>query len=143
MRLSIAMPTIGTPKNKTASARAMLPQLVNFNKAIINAANAASVVAGFHMGDVDLIGQGMNDLIVEPVRKNLIPGYDEVKKAALEAGASGFAISGAGPAVIAVINNLKTSAKDVANTMKEVFQEIGISCNVCCSKPSSVGTIEV
>lgn len=143
LEVALALPRIETPKNKTAKARAVLPKSVDFRNAVGNAHNAASVVAGFHFGDVEMIGRGMTDLIVEPARKQLIPGFDAVKKAALRAGASGATIRGAGPAVIAVVDSTKISAPNVASAMKEAFEREGIGCEALCTKPSLSGTVKV
>ena len=141
--VALAFPRIKTPENKTAAARAVLPGSVGFGDAVANAGNAALVVAGFHLGDVGLIGRGMTDLIVEPSRKRLIPGYDAVKKAALKAGASGVAISGAGPAVLALVDGASVSAADVAEAMKTAFVDAGVPCETCCTKPSFKGTVRL
>jgi len=140
LEVALALPHIETPKNKTAAARAVLPRFVSFKDAVSNTQNAASLVAGFHLGDVELIGHGMADILVEPFRKKFIPGYEAVKKAALDAGAAGVAISGAGPAVIAILDSTKISAGDVADAMGEAFQDEGVECETCCSKPSFRGT---
>jgi len=140
LEVALALPHVETPKNKTAAARAVLPRFVPFRDAISNIQNAASLVAGFHLGDVEMIGRGMTDVIVEPFRKKLIPGYEAVKKAALDAGAAGAAISGAGPGIIAVVDSMKTSTEDVAQAMSEAFQNEGVECETLCSKPSLRGT---
>jgi homoserine kinase len=143
LEVALAMPSIETPKNKTAMARAILPRSVPFENAVSNVRNAASVVAGFHLRDVEMIGRGMTDVIVEPARMRLIPSYTAVKKAAFEAGASGVAISGAGPAVIAVVDDTRVSAGDVAGAMRDAFLSAGVPCEACCSRPSFEGTVMV
>jgi homoserine kinase len=141
--IALALPRVETPENKTAAARAVLPKSVGFGDAVANAGNAALVVTGFHLGDISLIGRGMADLIVEPARKQLIPGYDSVKKAALKAGAAGVAISGAGPGVLALVDRALVSAADVAEAMKAAFVDVGVSCEACCTKPSFKGAFKV
>ncbi|MCW4020819.1 MAG: homoserine kinase [Candidatus Bathyarchaeota archaeon] len=143
LEVALALPSIETPENKTAAARAVLPKSVPFVDAVCNARNAASVVAGFHLGDVDMIGHGMTDVIVEPARKRLIPNYEAVKKAAFDAGAAGVGISGAGPAVIAVVDCLKVSVDDVAGAMRDAFLRGGVPCEFCCSRPSFRGTVKL
>jgi homoserine kinase len=143
LEVALALPRVETPENKTAAARAVLPRSVGFGEAVANAGNAALVVAGFHLGDVGLIGRGMADLIVEPARKRLIPGYDSVRKATLKAGAAGVAISGAGPAVLALVDRALVSAADVAEAMKAAFVDTGVSCEACCTKPSFKGAIKI
>jgi len=141
--VALALPNIETPENKTAKARAVLPKSVGFAEAVANAQNAASLVAGFHLGDVEMIGRGMTDLIVEPARKQLIPGFDTVKKAVLKVGAAGVAISGAGPAVIAVVDSEVCSTANVASAMKEAFESEGVQCQACCTKPSLNGVVKI
>jgi len=143
LEVALAMPTIETPKSKTAMARAILPKSVPLESAVSNLRNAASVVAGFHLDDVAMIGHGMTDVIVEPARMRLIPNYEAVKKAAFQAGASGVAISGAGPAVIAVVDDTKVSALDVAEAMRDAFLSAGIRCEARSSRPSLKGTVIV
>ena len=141
--VALALPSIETPESKTAMARAILPDSVPLKSAVFNVRNAASIVAGFHFGDVGMIGRGMEDTIVEPARMRLIPNYEAVKKAAFDSGASGVAISGAGPAVIAVIDETEFSAGSVAGAMRDAFQSAGVECESFCSKPSLEGTVKV
>ena len=143
LRVALAIPMIETPESKTAVARAILPKSVSFQSAVSNVRNAASIVAGFHLSDVGMIGRGMEDAIVEPARVRLIPNYETVKRAAFDAGASGVAISGAGPAVIAVVDDTRVSALDVAGAMRGAFLNAGIQCEACCSRPSFDGTVKV
>jgi homoserine kinase len=143
LEVALALPCVETPENKTARARAVLPKSVGFGDAVANARNAASIVAGFHFGNIEMIGRGMTDLIVEPARKHLIPGFDAVKKATLKAGAAGATISGAGPAVIAVVDSTNSSVLNVVSAMKEAFESEGIGCEACCTKPSFSGTVKV
>ncbi len=140
LEVALALPHVETPGNKTAAARAVLPRFVPLRDAILNIQNAASLIAGFNYGDVEMIGRGMADVIAEPFRKKLIPGYEAVKKAALDVGAAGVAISGAGPGIIAVVDSMKTSTEDVAQAMSEAFQNEGVECETLCSKPSLRGT---
>jgi len=140
LRIALAMPIIKTSENKTAAARSILPRSIPLRNAVLNIQNAAYIVAGFHLGDIEMIGRGMMDAIAEPFRKKLIPCYEDVKKAALDAGAAGVTISGAGPTVIAVVDSTRTSAEDVAKAMAEAFRDGGVECRACCSKPSLKGT---
>jgi homoserine kinase len=114
-----------TPRHKTEWARAVLPKEVSIEKLVRNVGNAAAMVSGFATGDVDLIGKSMLDAIAEPVRAPLIPGYQQVKTKALEAGACGVTISGAGPAMLAVVNKKNANSQKVASAMKEGFKEAG------------------
>jgi len=140
LQIALAMPIIKISENKTATARSILPRSIPLKSAILNIQNAAYIVAGFHLGNIEMIGRGMMDVIAEPFRKKLIPCYKDVKKAALDAGAAGVAISGAGPTVIAVVDSTKISAGDVAEAMAEAFRDGGVECRAYCSKPSLKGT---
>ena len=85
----------------TREARAILKPDVPLSDVIWQQANLAGFLAGCYTGDLVLIRQSMMDVVIEPQRQGLIPGFSEVKRAALEAGALGCSISGAGPTVFA------------------------------------------
>ena len=76
------------------------------------------------------------------MRSTLIPGFDEVKAIALEAGADGMTISGAGPAVFAITNS-KKKAPIIENAMTRTFLKNGIDCNTLITSPSSEGSVKV
>ncbi len=114
-----------TPRHKTERARAIIPKTIPIEKMVRNVGNAAAMVSGFASGDVDLIGRSMVDAVVEPARASLIPGYNQVKEKALNAGACGVTISGAGPAMLAVVNRKNANAEKVAAAMKEGFKTAG------------------
>ena len=97
---------------------------------------AASIVAGILSEDIGLIGRGMVDAIVEPARAHLVPGYIQVRKAALRAGAEGAAISGAGPSMIAIVDNARVRASSVAEAMKEAFKSAGVDSRAITSRPA-------
>jgi len=99
--LCVAVPKLKVPKKKTKVARAVIPTTVKLSDLTANLSNAANIVSGFLLKDSDLIGKSIQDVIVEPARKHLIPGFSKVKNNALNAGALGVTISGAGPSVIA------------------------------------------
>ena len=77
------------------------------------------------LNDYDLIGRSLEDVIIEPVRSILIPGFDEVKRNCKEAGALGGGISGSGPSIFMLSKEEKT-ARAVEKVMKEVYEQIGI-----------------
>jgi homoserine kinase len=85
----------------TRAARAVLPAAVPLHDWIAQSANLAGVVAGCCSGDLALIGRSLVDVVVEPHRAPLIPGFAAVKAAAMEAGALGCSISGGGPSLFA------------------------------------------
>jgi homoserine kinase len=85
----------------TREARAILRPEVPLADVIWQQANLAGFLAGCYTDDLVLIRQSLMDVVIEPQRQALIPGFAEVKRAALEAGALGCSISGAGPTVFA------------------------------------------
>jgi homoserine kinase len=121
----IAIPLIEVPYKKTEVARGILPKNVSLKSVVHNISNASTIVAGFLLKDVEMITRGIDDMIVEPLRKDLIPGYDAVKKNALKAGALAVTISGAGPSMISFLKNDKFG-KRVADSMSEGFKEANV-----------------
>jgi len=136
LRLAVAVPDLQIGEKKTAYARAMLPRLVSMEKMVRNVGHASSMIVGILTGDLDLLGRSMMDAVVEPERAKLIPGYSKVKQKALAAGAKGVAISGAGPTMIALVDEKSAAVLQVAEAMKDAFQDEGTLCNILISKPS-------
>jgi homoserine kinase len=75
--------------------------------------------------DYELIGRSLEDVIIEPVRSMLIPGFDDVKKKSKEAGALGGGISGSGPSIF-MMSKEENTALEVEKLMKDIFNKIGI-----------------
>lgn len=110
---------------RTSDARQILRQQVLLKDAIRQWGNIAGLVTGFLKGDLDLIGRSLEDVIIEPVRSILIPGFDEVKRGCREAGALGGGISGSGPSVFMLSKDEKT-ALEVEKVMQAVYERIAI-----------------
>ena len=110
--LCLAIPEMKVPKKKTKVSRSVIPKSVKFSDSLKNLANATNIVAGFLNKDSRMIGESVIDVIVEPARKHMIPGFDNVKKNALRAGAFGVTISGAGPSVIAFVSKKQNVKKN-------------------------------
>ncbi len=110
---------------RTADARQILRKEVLLKDAIKQWGNIAGLVAGFMKNDLDLIGRSLEDVIIEPVRSILIPGFDEVKQKSKEAGALGGGISGSGPSIFMLSKDEQT-AEAVESLMKEIYTRIGI-----------------
>ncbi len=121
---------------KTSEARAMLPQQVPLKEAIRNWSNLGSLVAALANGDYGLIARSMEDTIVEPIRKSLIPKFDKVKSACLDAGALGGGISGSGPSIF-MLSRTKEEAENVKSAMHRVYSETNIDINIYVSVISS------
>ena len=118
---------------KTSDSRKILKTTISMETGIKQWGNVGGLIAGLFMEDYDLIGRSLVDHIVEPIRSILIPGFDEVKKASLKAGALGAGISGSGPSIFALSKGSETALK-VADAMKNVYEQIGIDYEIHVSK---------
>jgi homoserine kinase len=114
---------------KTSDARQILKKQILLKDAITQWANVAGLVTGFMKEDYDLIGRSLVDVLIEPVRSMLIPGFDEVKKACKEAGALGGGISGSGPSVF-MLSKDEATAKAVQQAMRTVYEKIGVDFHI-------------
>jgi len=141
LEIALAIPEIQLPQEKTRAMRDILPKVAGLDQITYNVANASLLVAGMAASDIGMIGKAMSDSIVEPVRSKTIPSYETARVAAFDAGACGFTISGAGPAVIAVCNRTEANTKEVAMAMKEVFERVGIKCDAHSTRPSAGATV--
>ncbi|MEO8861620.1 MAG: homoserine kinase [Ginsengibacter sp.] len=110
---------------KTSDAREILRKEVLLKDAIKQWGNIAGLVAGFMKCDYGLISRSLEDVIIEPVRSMLIPGFDEVKKRSVEAGALGGGISGSGPSIFMLCEK-KNIAEKVEKIMKDIYDNTGL-----------------
>lgn len=105
----------------TRTARAILPKKLSLSDISFNTANAANMVVGMMKSDIKLIGESMENRIIEKVRSTLIKGYAQVKNSALNSGATGVTISGSGPTMIAVCR--MDEREKIAEAMTESFSK--------------------
>jgi len=110
---------------RTSDARQILRKQVLLKDAIRQWGNIAGLVAGFMKQDYDLIGRSLEDVIIEPVRSMLIPGFDEVKEKCKTAGALGGGISGSGPSIFMLSKDLAT-AEALEKIMNGIYSRIGL-----------------
>ena len=110
---------------RTSDARQILRKQVLLKDAIRQWGNIAGLVAGFMKEDYELIGRSLEDVIIEPVRSMLIPGFDEVKEKCKAAGALGGGISGSGPSIFMLSKDLAT-AQALDRIMKDIYTRIGL-----------------
>ena len=109
---------------ETRRARAALAGHYALGEFVAQSAQLAQVLLGCERGDADLVRAGLDDLLVEPRRAPLIAGFDAVKRAALDAGAMGASISGAGPSVFAWCES-RADAERAAAGMAAAFAKAG------------------
>ena len=124
---------------KTSDSRAVLKPEVSLKNAITQWGNLGGLIAGLYTKDYELIGRSLEDVIVEPARKHLIPNFDKVKNAALQNGALGSGISGAGPSIFALCKG-ESIAKTVAENMSNAYIDTGITFDLYMSKVNDEGT---
>lgn len=111
---------------ETRRAREALKGDYALGEFVAQSANLAQVLVGCMRGDENLVRAGFADVLVEPRRAPLIPGFAQVKQAALDAGAFGASISGAGPSVFAWFAT-KAEAEAAAAPMQAAFAQTGFA----------------
>ena len=128
----IVLPVV--EKASTKKAREILPKMIELERYIYNVGMAATLAAGMSLGNVEMIKEGMNDVVVEPVRAKagIIPEYEEVKELGRHLNA-GIAVSGAGPAIIGVIE--KERRKVLAKELEKLYTSRGYGCSVYITEP--------
>lgn len=108
----------------TRDARRVVPQSVEIDELVSTVGNAATLTAGMFRDDPELVGNGLEDGSVTGSRASLIDGFDTVRSAALDAGATGVAVSGAGPSILAVCHDDGQNA--VASAMLDAFSDTDV-----------------
>ncbi|MCD6256128.1 MAG: homoserine kinase [Deltaproteobacteria bacterium] len=128
----IVLPVV--EKASTKKAREILPKMIELERYVYNVGMAASLVAGMSLGNIEMIKEGMNDLVVEPIRAKagIISEYEEVKELGRRLNA-GIAVSGAGPAIIGVIE--KERRKVLAKELERLYTSKGYRCRVYITEP--------
>lgn len=124
----------------TIVARRALPEQVSRADVIHQIGNVGAMVAACYTGDVALFGRAIDDRIAEPARAPLLPGFVAAKRAALDAGAYGVSISGAGPSAFAVVSDDAT-AHAVATAMRGAYIAAGLECATRVTRVDSEGAI--
>lgn len=122
----------------TSEARSIIPTDIPLKKAITQWGNVAGLVAGMMQNDFDLMGRSLEDVIIEPHRSKLIPGFDQMRNAAMECGALGFSISGSGPTCFALTYNGHL-AQSIGDALSNVMKEKGLGYTLYHSKVNEVG----
>jgi homoserine kinase len=127
---------------KTEDARRILKKELRLSDAVRQWGNLAALVAALYQGDLDLLSRSLQDVVAEPRRGLLIPGFTKVKQAASEGGALGCSISGSGPSVFSLCRSMQ-SARVVGMAMQSAFAEIGLESDVYLSGINESGPVVV
>jgi homoserine kinase len=125
---------------RTEDARKILKKEIRLADAIRQWGNLAALVAALYSGDLGLLGRSLQDVVAEPSRSLLIPGFAAVKAAALAAGALGCSISGSGPSVFALCAS-RSSAETAGAAMVEAFGGAGLACDLYVSGINRKGPV--
>ncbi|UFH46023.1 homoserine kinase [Flavobacterium galactosidilyticum] len=123
---------------KTSDARSVLKQNISLKSAITQWGNVGGLIAGLYTKDYELIGRSLHDVIIEPLRSVLIPGFDLIKQTALENGALGSGISGSGPSIFALSKGKETAEK-IGKAMSEVYDNMNLPYEIHVSKVNDEG----
>jgi homoserine kinase len=123
----------------TAEARRLVKgRTYSLDDIVPNLGNIAGLVAALASGDLELLGRSIEDRLVEPLRAQLIPGFHEVKKAALAAGGLGCSIAGSGPSVFAFADSV-TAAQNVGAAMQAAFRSAGLDSDLFAGRVTHEG----
>lgn len=123
---------------KTSDSRALLPKDIPLKDAIVQWSNVGSLVHALHTSNYNLISSALQDVVVEPYRKKLIPNFDDLKLESLNVGALGCGISGSGPSIYALSKG-KETALEVEKAMQQVYSKTEIPFYTFVSKINTEG----
>jgi homoserine kinase len=126
----------------TKDARDVLSNTVSLKGMIEQSGNLGGFIVGLFNSDLGLLKRSLNDVVVEPQRAKLIPHFFDVKKAALDAGALGCSISGAGPSIFALSAN-SLIAHEVGEKMQHIFSKAGIENQLFISPINQEGAVKL
>ncbi|WP_138496223.1 homoserine kinase [Paenibacillus pinistramenti] len=123
----------------TEQARSILPETFSMEDTVYNVSRAALLTGAFAAGRLDLIAEAMKDRIHQPYRAPLIPGMDRILKEAVNHGALGAALSGAGPTLLALTSRSSDRCSELEAFISDVLGEHGIEAKMLWLDPSSEG----
>jgi len=123
---------------RTSDSRQILRKTVQLKDAIKQWGNIGGLVMGFMNSDSELIGRSLEDVIIEPIRSILIPGFDEIKESCKEAGSLGGGISGSGPSIF-MVNKTEETALKVEKIMSGIYEKIGVDFKTYVTSINTTG----
>ena len=124
----------------TEDSRRVLRRRVRMEDAITQWSNLGGLISGLYEKDYDRIAASLTDVIFEPIRSLLIPGFDQIKAAAIQSGALGCSISGSGPSVFALCRGSETAEK-AAKNMQDNLADFGLDSDIYVSAINPHGTV--
>ncbi len=123
---------------KTSDSRSVLRDQISLKHSTIQSGNVAGLISGLYESDFDLISRSLRDVIAEPYRAVLIPGFYEMREALKAVGALGMGISGSGPTLFALSKGAEKS-QAIAQVAKEIYESIGLGVDVYFSAINTQG----
>lgn len=135
IRCAVAFPDLAV---ETREARRVLDEPFPLDICVRQSAHLASFLTGCFTGDLELIRASLEDVLVEPRRAALVPGFTRVKQAALDHHALGCSLSGSGPAIFAWCPD-ETTARECASAMADAFADAGLTANTLVSRVNAPG----
>ena len=126
----------------TKAARKMLSDAVPLKKHIQQSANLGGFIIGMYNSNFELIARSLKDVIIEPQRQSLIPEFSSAQQAALNEGALGCSISGAGPSIFALCQN-SLIAENVGMAMQRIYHDAKIESNLYISAINHEGAVKL
>lgn len=127
---------------RTADSRSVLRKQLSLKEAVMQSGNIAGFIAALYENDLALLGRSLKDVIAEPSRALLIPGFYELRSGIQFLGALGSGISGSGPTIFILSPDQKT-AEAVSGKAKEVFAQIGLGVDVFVSEVNKRGAFVI
>jgi len=126
---------------ETKKMRELLPSNISLTEHTAQASNLSLLISGLLTGNFEWIKFGLQDNLIEPKRAAFIPGFSQMKSAALNSGAIGFAVSGSGPTVFA-LSDQQQSAESIGVAMQQVLQKTAkLTSDLTISKTNFSGTV--
>jgi homoserine kinase len=122
----------------TADSRSVLRKQISLQDAVIQSGNIGGLVAGLYEGDFGLISRSLRDVIAEPSRALLIPGFYEIREKIKSIGALGSGISGSGPTMF-VLSKGEEIARAAGQAGKSIFEKIGLGLDIYVSEVNDRG----
>jgi len=122
----------------TKMAREVMPKEIPVRHAVRQWGNVGGLVAGLALGDVELVGRSMVDIVAEPYRQGFIPGFEILRNKVTKIGALAMNISGSGPSVFAISEDSKIAEK-IGTVMKEHFAFLHIDSDVYVARVGGAG----
>ena len=134
IHLVVARPEVELP---TREMRKLIPDSFPRRDVVQNLSNVARIIAACHHQDGAMLCRALEDNFSRPYRAPKVPLFDEARRAALDAGAVGFLLSGSGPAMIAALPEGGKDPVNVQTKLREVFAKGGVPCDVFLTRPAA------